>query len=313
MQTAALSKVLTGLNPSTSHDYRMRAECPTGWSVWGDVDVFTTIQCDIPTNLSAINISSTVAQTTWDAVSSATGYEIRYRVKDSSDPFVEKNAGSNSKWVTGLTAATEYEYQVRTICSGESAYSALDFFTTLDACSVPTGQNVTNVSPTFVRTNWNVATGALSYTLRYRVTSPLGADVWKVAAGAAKWLTGLTPATAYSYEVRSTCATNNSAWSATEAFSTNAPKAGSGLVERNISLHLFPNPADEFIYVNYEMSSSDGAELTVFDVYGKMVLQRDLSASQGTVRLLTESWAAGHYLLKMQNGMEVITKRFVIL
>jgi hypothetical protein len=311
MQTTSLSKVLTGLDPLTTYDYKMRAECPTGWSVWGGIDVFTTIQCDIPSNVDAINIGSTFAQTIWNAASAASSYEVRFRIKDSADPFTSKINAPNYKWLSNLTPLTAYEYQVRSLCAGISDWSALAFFTT--KCEVPSGMTTTNIATDYVKTNWNAIGGIATYNVKYRLKDSSDEFVWKSATSNSKWVINLTPATEYEYLIRSNCAIDNSDWSDTTYFTTNASKMdGSIGSASSIFAHLFPNPADEFIYVNYEIGSDNPAQLAVFDMYGKAIYQRTLSDSETTIRLSTKMWASGHYLLQMKNGMELKSERIMI-
>jgi hypothetical protein len=82
--------------------------------------------------------------------------------------------------------------------------------------------------------------------------------------------------------------------------------------ERSLEIDIHPNPADDFIFINYDLALENQAELTVFDMFGKKTLQQTLSGSQGIVRLITETWAAGHYLIKINNGVEMTIKKIVV-
>jgi hypothetical protein len=194
-----------------------------------------------------------------------------------------------------------------------SDWSALAFFTTLSTCEMPAGLNTTNTTTTVARANWNAAAGANSYTLRYRVTSPPGSDLWKAATGTGKWLTPLTLGTDYSYEVRSVCTSGNSAWSATETFSTPASKEATIGDVGISSVSLYPNPVHDFIFINYKMEPGQAPRLEVFDMLGRVAISQSLDSGEGTLRLETGSLASGHYLLKIRNGNEMLTKRFLII
>ena len=85
---------------------------------------------DVPNGLAASNVETTSASLNWDAVPAAT-YDLRYReVGASSWNVVSLNP--NSYALTGLSAETQYEVQVRSKCDGgeNSAYSASVVFTT---------------------------------------------------------------------------------------------------------------------------------------------------------------------------------------
>ena len=82
-----------------------------------------------PTGLASSNVSASTATLTWDAVPSAS-YEVRYRQTGTST-WTTAAASSNSLDLTGLSSQTQYEAQVRTVCtSSNSSYSSSTVFTT---------------------------------------------------------------------------------------------------------------------------------------------------------------------------------------
>jgi hypothetical protein len=83
-----------------------------------------------PTGLAASSITSSGATLNWSAVTGAT-YEVQYRVVGAT-AWTTVAAGTNSLALTGLTANTQYEAQVRSLCpSTSSAFSSSVNFTTL--------------------------------------------------------------------------------------------------------------------------------------------------------------------------------------
>jgi hypothetical protein len=87
--------------------------------------------CDPPTTLSANNISAISADLNWNAVAGAVSYNIRYRPNGNSS-WTNLSSVSNAVSLSGLTASTNYEYQVQTVCSAiTGSYSASSNFTTL--------------------------------------------------------------------------------------------------------------------------------------------------------------------------------------
>ncbi|MCA0152317.1 immunoglobulin-like domain-containing protein [Winogradskyella vincentii] len=86
----------------------------------------------VPTGLAASNVATTTATLSWDAVPGAS-YDLRYREVGTSTWTTESVTGISSS-LSGLTALTQYEAQVRSTCTGgaTSAYSGLVNFTTTD-------------------------------------------------------------------------------------------------------------------------------------------------------------------------------------
>ncbi|MFK7782008.1 immunoglobulin-like domain-containing protein, partial [Psychroserpens sp.] len=87
---------------------------------------------DVPTGLAASNISTTSATLSWAAVPGAS-YDLRYRELGASS-WITSSVNGISFNITGLTALTQYESQVRSKCSvgSNSAYSSSVNFTTTD-------------------------------------------------------------------------------------------------------------------------------------------------------------------------------------
>ena len=87
---------------------------------------------DVPTGLAASNVATTSATLSWTAVPGAT-YDLRYRQVGTSAWTTNAVTGISSN-LSGLTALTQYEAQVRSKCSegSNSAYSSSVNFTTTD-------------------------------------------------------------------------------------------------------------------------------------------------------------------------------------
>ncbi len=136
VSTTATSRQLTGLTSSVTYEYSASATCLSGNSSYAPNSIFSTPAasvCGTPTSLTSTGISSTGATVNWSAVSSATGYNLRYRTTGSST-WTTVAASSTSKVLTGLTPATNYEYGVQAICSsGPGSFSSSSGFTTSSA------------------------------------------------------------------------------------------------------------------------------------------------------------------------------------
>ncbi|SEE01333.1 Por secretion system C-terminal sorting domain-containing protein [Tenacibaculum sp. MAR_2010_89] len=91
----------------------------------------TPVVCNatVPTGVSTSGVSATGATVNWTAVSGAT-YDVRYRQVGTSSWTTSAVSGT-TKALSGLSASTQYEAQVRSKCSsGNSNYSASVNFTT---------------------------------------------------------------------------------------------------------------------------------------------------------------------------------------
>ncbi len=99
-------------------------------------DDFKVISVDIPcvvsvpTNLTVSGINTTSASVTWDNIPSAT-YDLRYKETSSGTWINVTDLTSSNYNITGLTASTDYEVQVRSKCdASNSSYTSSSNFTT---------------------------------------------------------------------------------------------------------------------------------------------------------------------------------------
>nr|WP_321234047.1 immunoglobulin-like domain-containing protein [uncultured Psychroserpens sp.] len=105
---------------------------------------------NVPTGLAASNVGETTATLSWNAVAGAT-YDLRYRQVGASSWTTTAVTGISSN-VTGLSALTQYEAQVRSKCSGgsNSAYSSSVNFTTTDVQLTYCDSASTNTNDEFI-------------------------------------------------------------------------------------------------------------------------------------------------------------------
>jgi len=91
----------------------------------------------VPTNVTTTSITTNGAKVDWDLIPSAT-YDLRYRTVGTTPWTNVPSLNSNTYTITGLTASSNYEVQVRTTCAtGSSNYTLSTNFTTQDivACT----------------------------------------------------------------------------------------------------------------------------------------------------------------------------------
>lgn len=90
--------------------------------------------CDAPGNLAASSITVNSAILSWSAIG-VTNYELQWRPVGSPTWNTVTGLTGNTYALSGLTQGTNYEFQVRSVCSGTpSAYSAVRTFTTPVPC-----------------------------------------------------------------------------------------------------------------------------------------------------------------------------------
>ncbi|MEE0266417.1 MAG: fibronectin type III domain-containing protein [Bacteroidales bacterium] len=162
--------------------------------------------CDAPTALSASNITETSADITWNGTAST--YEFKL------NGGAAETLTTTTKTLTGLTANTAYTVEVRAVCEDAESDWVTTTFTTLEEqggtdpepepCDAPTNLSANNITETSAEITWNGT--ASTYEIK------LNGGTAETLTTTTKALTGLTPNTAYTVEVRSICENQTSEW-----------------------------------------------------------------------------------------------------
>jgi fibronectin type III domain protein/type IX secretion system substrate protein len=219
-----------GLNPCTTYQWRVKANCGGGnSSYWTNPSTFTTLcvnYCTAPTWLSTTNITQSSATLNWDPVNGALGYSIQYHAENGS--WITVPGGPfNQTWYTlnGLQPGTSYEWRVKSHCANGtySAWSSIAYFTTLGySCSPPYWLSTSNITQNSAKLSWEPVAGASSYSVQMRLEN----GYWYDLPGgpySGTWYTvyDLQPGTCYQWRVRSNCSNwTYSSWSYPQNFCT---------------------------------------------------------------------------------------------
>ena len=147
---------LSGLNPNTTYQWRVRTNCSSGNSDDISGPNFTTRSpntgdCVAPENLVVSDISQSRASFRWESVNGARSYTYRIRQKGSSR-WYSFNLSGRSISIRGMRGGITYQWRVRTNCTnGSSSYVDGDEFTT------PAGQMASATSEVVWSENFEVA------------------------------------------------------------------------------------------------------------------------------------------------------------
>ena len=121
--------------------------------------------------------------------------------------FAPAQTGTSAN-LNGLTQTSLYDWRVMTNCIvGNSAYTAAQFTTIAPViCDAPFGLSASSVSPSSATISWTSTSGAVTYTVEYKL---INTSTWTVFAsaltGTSATLNGLTPNTLYDWRVKTNC------------------------------------------------------------------------------------------------------------
>ena len=234
------SYTITGLSLETEYEVQVRATNSLGDSGWSSSEAATTTST-VPyapaaptvTVLSPSSVSVTWSAPSDDGGETITGYDLQYRETGTSDWTQVDDETGTSYTITGLSAGTEYEVQVRATNSlGDSDWSTSGTATTTtripdapDALTITAGSATLEISWSEPAEDGGVA--ITSYDLQYRET---GTSAWSQVpdlTGTSYTITGLSAGTGYEVQVRATNSLGDSGWSTsgTATTDTTVPSA----------------------------------------------------------------------------------------
>ncbi|GAB3985384.1 hypothetical protein GCM10028807_00510 [Spirosoma daeguense] len=204
---SASSYSLNGLQTGASYEWRVRKLCSAIDASDFSAIQLVTVVCRGPVNLSTGNPTTSSIDLKWNSNGEAGVYELQWRAVNSSLWTTVPNVTTNQYTLTNLQLTVNYEWRVRTICSGTSAseYTYPNTFTL--QCQNPWFLNVYNISPSSVTLQWAGSSynGSPTYELQYR---RIGPGDWTTITGitsTAYSLTGLTNNMLYDWRVRASC------------------------------------------------------------------------------------------------------------
>src|SRR5271156_1149089 len=231
----------TGLTPSTSYSYRVRATDGAGnLSSYSAVAtaVTTAPSPTAPSNLTAVAASGTQINLSWTASTETGGTISKYLVERCQGAgcanFTQVGTSTTASYNnTGLTASTSYSYRVRATdaLNNTSPYSNTASATTSGANlpTAPTNLTASATGPAQINLSWTASTelgGTIGQYLVERCQGAGCANFAQVGTTAATSYNdaGLTGSTTYSYRVRAADALNNTGpYSNTANATTSAP------------------------------------------------------------------------------------------
>jgi hypothetical protein len=208
------------------------------------------------------------------------------------------------------SAGTYYVYVNNLIAKSLTLFS--DSIVVTAACSAaPSGMAVSNIQQTSVTLNWNAAQGATQYQVQHKLS---GAASFSTTTNVHTSFTlrNLTAGQTYVWRVRSQCPLGYSVYSAIDTF-----KTATGLQHKMIAANefsVYPNPATSTVNINFSAPVSAVYELSVYDLEGKRLLSKNVTAAMGTNNPAIDihSLPAGIYLLKLRsNNVDVMVEKIV--
>ncbi|MDP5168984.1 MAG: T9SS type A sorting domain-containing protein [Bacteroidia bacterium] len=346
--------------------------CPSWYSNPPSCGGGGTPNCTAPSGLGRSNITATSVTFSWNSVSGALNYDLRYRATSSSTWINVNNLTGTSRTQTGLSAGTTYQWQVRTSCSGtNSAFaSGANFTTTASGGGGGGGASITVYSDALA-SGWTNNSYTGTYNLAHTTNVQVGTNAIQanygsyggvlLRKGTPQSLSGYTAIRFWvksdgSHRIRVRLETNlgnkdvefftSSSWQQQtinlSQFGGPANVESIRLINRSgssfttyydqiefvnlsgareeatlpASFTVMPNPAESgsTILLDFQVPETGMITLQLYDLQGRMILQRRMDPSEHTSQklLLPSSIAPGVYLLQAQGEGFQLNQRLIV-
>ncbi len=347
---AGTSANLTGLTQGSLYDWRVKVTCASGTGNFVAAQFTTTAPfvCNAPAGLSSSGITSSAATVSWTAVSGAISYDVDYK-SAGSGTWINSVTGtaSTSRTISGLTAASLYDWRVRTNCAaGSSAYTQAQFTTAAvstcpgiydvstngtasGAALVPFNTDIKGlINPTgesdyykFIITTGGTATITLTtlpgdYDIRlYKSNGTTQLAISQNGGTTSETITRTYTAGTYYVKVYG----YNGAFNATNCYTL---RVQLGTASKNAGEELFvsdkisvsPNPVAVTANVAFKAAANGNATITIINQAGATVLSQQVIVNPGTniKKLDVSKLAAGMYFIKVQTGDKIEVARIIV-
>lgn len=182
----------TGLEPNTTHNYRIRARNSGGKSEWSNILTISTqaIPANVPQNLRASETEDTIL-IQWDTVGGATDYDLQ--IDDSTQVRTTEAIYIHE----GLEPGSRHTYKVRSVNHGATSNWSPMMITYTRTNSYPIPENLTsNPEATRINVSWDQVIGVTGYDIE------IDGEIQENITQTTYEHNGLLPETMHTYRVR---------------------------------------------------------------------------------------------------------------
>ena len=304
------------------HYWRVRARHALDTSDWSASRFFTVI--GIFENLEPENAASGLSPDVlfeWKKIDGLQKYSITMATDNQFMNEVVYDVASNltEKVVDTLQFGTQYFWKFSAIHALDTLTEGPFSFSVVNKVSLSApANNATNI-PLVPTLEWNKISGVLTYVLElsssssmsdpneYHIaaTTTAGTETFKIPVNV------LDSAATYYWRVKAISSRDTSEWSNTWSF----PRAAGGIDDQPPvnGIRIYPSPAAEQFSIQLKPSVQGKAMLTLYDLLGKVRLQREVSVVNGAVKnVALGTINSGIYMLKLESQGTSYTSKIIV-
>ncbi|MEO6166581.1 MAG: arylsulfotransferase family protein [Chitinophagales bacterium] len=197
--------------------------------------------------------------------------------------------------------------------AGQKSYRVFKF--DWNPCSRVSGFTMKAIKkPEMMILNWQPATGAISYLVRYR---PLGSSVWqtKTIKSPKIKILGLLPGTTYEWNLKTICHKNPivaSAYSETKTFITQQKLEETIAEQEQIRINVYPVPANDHLTIDMTHVTEE-ATVVIRNLLGQVMYEKKVAAEE-TVSFTVDvaTWTKGLYMVEIKGTFTPVTRKIIV-
>jgi hypothetical protein len=315
-----LTTQLKDLFFGTQYFWRMRTKHDLDISEWSGARSFITIatvELNKPSNNSS-NANLDV-MLTWDRISDLVSYEVQLDEDPAYGSPVLLETTETEINAELLKFGTLYHWRARAFHAFDvSDWSESWSFTTVNSVELKTPANGAVDIQLSPQLTWSDLTGIDSYEVQFNNTDNFTEPMINSIVPAVDETSFNVPIvleknTEYFWRVRAIHGLDTSGFSNIWSFTT-LPPVGIGEHGLGEKLAIYPNPAENIIHIQLLDKQSISFHLTITDLVGKSVLDRDIHLDPGnkTIPVDVSQLREGIYMLRMSDQENIYTKKLVI-
>jgi len=347
--TTSTSVNLSGLSSWLSYDWRIRTNCGSSSSPYRQSQ-FQTL-CGAPSGLTATNVTTNSASLNWLPLANWVSYNVEYKQSTSSTWIVAATSQTMTSYtLTGLTAGATYNWRVLVNCTvSEHGTYAESSFTTGACYDIYEPNNASSQATPLVfgttifanissnsDVDWFKFTVPGSSTINVFLTNqPADYDLYVYNKSFV--LVGSSTTTgneSITFNVRGKnviyyikVVGKNGVFNASQCYNLVASVSSGNLrqvshvsdltdeiTDVSISSALYPNPASEFIYVQFSNTHDEATEVDILNSLGQIVKRHAIKVVPGynQVKIPISDIKPGIYLLRISRGNLNMNRKFLI-
>ena len=316
--TLAFYAWVNQLDFGTTFQWQVRARHAKDESEWSDPFSFTT--------LNAVTLVSPVDEATnqdleitleWDEMTGAFEYIYEFCTDPNFTLPCMAISETNTANPQGVMFGATYYWRVKALHTTDTSdWSPTWSFEAINTVIQVSPANASYVDDIFPTLEWQPIAGVSGFQIMFDESESFNMDPMEFSTEGTESsydiLTALTYDKTYFWKLRAFENGDTTEWSATWSFTVGVNGVGE-IIDQN-DLQIYPNPAQDVIFIKALTSEVGNAELTISNLLGQTVISQPLKLDHPNAKeiIMVNGLENGLYILQVKAGAASYSKKIII-